>query len=95
MPVQFLRVQILDVLAVDQHLPFLDVVETADQVDECRLPGPALSDNSYELPRFDAEIDILQHRGVLIVAEMTFLNSIFPLRSPICRRRGLHREERL
>src|SRR5574343_372058 len=61
-----------DIDAVDQHLAFGDIVETADQVDQRRLAGTGVADQTDHFARLDDQVDIAGDRAGA-VAEAGFL----------------------
>src|SRR5262249_32070734 len=51
-----------DIVAVDQDLPALRVVQAQDQADEGGLPGPGEPDQAYTLPGRDRDTQVLENR---------------------------------
>src|SRR5688500_11771765 len=60
-PPQIVQVQGRDVPAVEEYLPTLNVVETSEQIRDCRLAGSGMSDNRDRLSRKDLKRNVAQH----------------------------------
>ncbi len=64
-PPEILLPDALDVYAVHEDLPPLDVVQPGEQADDRCFPGSRVSDERRGLPRPDGKRHILQHPGRL------------------------------
>src|SRR5262245_37018297 len=49
--------KLVDAVAIEEHAPRRRLVETADQVEESRLPGTGRAHQGHEVPGCDVEID--------------------------------------
>src|SRR5690606_41443306 len=58
-----------DVLAVDEDPAAVELVEAHDQVHERRLAGAGVAHDRDGLPRLDDEVEALDERPVVLVAE--------------------------
>ncbi len=64
MPAQVAQRVGLDVRAVQQDMAGLMVVETRDQIGQCRLAAAGPTDQRHHLPGLHGEADVVQHRLV-------------------------------
>src|SRR4051794_21399576 len=64
-----MRGKLPDVDAVDQNATFTRVVESAEQVHECRFAAAAAAHDADGLAGSDFKIDVAQHRLVPLVAK--------------------------
>ena len=72
------QVEGADVLAVDQHLTALELIEARDQLDDARLARAGVPDEGDGLARSDRQVKVGQDRRTRHVAEVTSRNSIAP-----------------
>ena len=61
--------QVTHVYPVDPHASLIGIVESRDEIDECRLAGAGASDDTEHLSRPNLERDVPQHRPERLVTE--------------------------
>ena len=56
----------LDILAVQQDLSFRDIIESGDQIAQCRLSSTGGADDCHLFPRMDLQVQIRKYLIVII-----------------------------
>ncbi len=69
MPAVKRQIEGADALAVDQQVTAPVLVETGDQLAECRLAGAGVADDRECLPGRERQVESAQHGGVIVVSE--------------------------
>ena len=67
--------RVADVHAIDQHAAGVDVVEAADQINQCRLTAAATTDDADLLARSDREIHLLEDGAMSVVSKRNVLKA--------------------
>ena len=70
LPAQALQVERADVLAIEQDLPALELVEARDQFAECRFARAGMADQGHHLARCDAQREVPQDRLPFDIGEV-------------------------
>ena len=78
---QALQRKMLDILTVQQDLSFRDIIESGDQIAQCRLSSTGGSDDRHLFPRMDLQVQIRKYLIVIIrIFEAYFFKRDFSLR---------------
>src|SRR5437588_9193534 len=57
------------IVSINQYHPLLYIVETCQQSSNGALPGPRWNNGSYRLASLNVQIEIVQHRQIMVIAE--------------------------
>ena len=67
LPAQAAHRYITDINAINRHLATRGIIETGQQVDQCRLARAGGADNRNRLPRLGDQVDAAQHRFTALI----------------------------
>ena len=67
-----------NILPVNQHPAAGDIVETGNQVDHRRFPGPSRADQGNRLPSLDLQAEMLQYIDAAVIGEGHILEGHIP-----------------